>query len=224
MSQSLLEVVVLSAADARAAAAGGADRVELVADMAADGLTPDAGVFAEVREAVEIPVRVMVRRAAGFARGVPLARLCADAEALWRAGAREFVGGWLGEDGRVDVEACEEVLGVLPDTHWTFHRAFDHTRDRAEAWETVGALTGVDTVLTSGAADGVAAGAAVLAADAAAACGPRILVGGGLRAEHVGQLRAAGLDAFHIGTPARPRGWASPVDAEQVAVWRELVG
>ncbi len=37
---SLLEVIALTADDARAAEDGGADRIEVVADMAADGLTP----------------------------------------------------------------------------------------------------------------------------------------------------------------------------------------
>ncbi|NUP33473.1 MAG: copper homeostasis protein CutC, partial [Streptomycetaceae bacterium] len=99
----LLEVVVLSAADARAAVRGGADRLELVADMSADGLTPPAAVWADVRDAVDVPVRVMIRRAAGFARGVPLDRLRADAAELWSAGAREFVGGWLTGAGAPDV-------------------------------------------------------------------------------------------------------------------------
>lgn len=39
--RALLEVIALDAADAVAAEAGGADRLELVSDMAADGLTPD---------------------------------------------------------------------------------------------------------------------------------------------------------------------------------------
>lgn len=37
---SLLEVIALTVADAGAARDGGADRIEVVADMAADGLTP----------------------------------------------------------------------------------------------------------------------------------------------------------------------------------------
>jgi copper homeostasis protein len=48
---------------------------------------------------------------------------------------------------------------------------------------------------------------------AEAACesaGPRIMVGGGLRLDH---LRAAGLDAFHIGGAARLSGWDTALDA-----------
>lgn len=39
-NRALLEVIALDAADAIAAQSGGADRLELVTDMAADGLTP----------------------------------------------------------------------------------------------------------------------------------------------------------------------------------------
>ncbi|MGA4541713.1 copper homeostasis protein CutC [Uniformispora flossi] len=263
MPDPLLEVVVLSAADARAAVRGGADRLELVADMSADGLTPPAVVWAAVRDAVDVPVRVMIRRAPGFARGVPLDRLRADAAELWSAGAREFVGGWLTAAGDPDVEACAAVFGDLPDARWTFHRAFDHIPDRAAAWTVAAALPGVDTILTSGGPGGVGDGLAALTADAEAemaaksAAGksaaakttsakampaaandrptadsdaqpptprPRILVGGGLRLEHLPALEAAGLNAFHIGSPARRGGWDQPVDPAAVARWREAIG
>lgn len=237
MHNPLLEVVVLSPADALAAVAGGADRVELVTDMAADGLTPDAEVFRAVRDAVDVPVRVMVRRAAGFGRGASLDALRADAAGLWAAGAREFVGGWLTEDGAVDSAACHAVFGELPDCSWTFHRAVDHAPDRAEALRHVADLPGVDTVLTSGARDGVGAGLATLEAQLRAtgpggvpenmggpnAKPPRVLVGGGLRLEHVPRLRAAGADAFHIGTGARDGGWSGPLAPERVRVWQDAV-
>lgn len=249
----LLEVVVLSAADARAAVRGGADRLELVADMSADGLTPPVAVWADVRDAVDVPVRVMIRRAPGFARGVPLDRLRADAADLWSAGAREFVGGWLTAAGDPDAQACAAVFGDLSDARWTFHRAFDHIPDRTGAWAAAGALPGVDTVLTSGGPGGVEAGLATLTADARTAATvatakatnatahdrattdadtptrplaprPRILVGGGLRLDHLPALKAAGLDAFHIGSPARRGGWEQPVDPAAVARWREAIG
>ncbi|WP_345678612.1 copper homeostasis protein CutC [Yinghuangia aomiensis] len=251
---SLLEVVVLSAADARAAVRGGADRLELVADMSADGLTPPAAVWADVRDAVDVPVRVMIRRAPGFGRGVPLDRLRADAAELWSSGAREFVGGWLTAAGDPDVEACAAVFGGLPDARWTFHRAFDHIPDRTAAWAAATALPGVDTILTSGGPGGVGDGLAALTADAKAETAtkamakattapaddrstadthtrplaprprPRILVGGGLLLDHLPALKAAGLNAFHIGSPARRGGWDRPVDPAAVARWREAIG
>jgi copper homeostasis protein len=90
-------------------------------------------------------------------------------------------------------------------------------------------LPGLDTYLTAGSADGVAAGLPVLVAEAArAAAGqpgyePRIMAGGGLTTAHVPRLRAAGLDAFHVGGAVRPEGWSGPVSAQSVAEWRTLL-
>ncbi|MEU1024126.1 copper homeostasis protein CutC, partial [Streptomyces sp. NPDC005904] len=79
--RAVLEVIALDAEDAVAARAGGADRLELVTDMAADGLTPTRETFAAIRSRVDIPLRVMLRLADGFAAG--------DVDALVRR-AREL--------------------------------------------------------------------------------------------------------------------------------------
>jgi copper homeostasis protein len=52
----------------------------------------------------------------------------------------------------------------------------------------------------------------------------RILVGGGLKAEHVAPLKAAGIDGFHVGGAVRVSGWDSPIDPGLVQEWRRLVG
>ncbi|MEY7981074.1 copper homeostasis protein CutC, partial [Streptomyces pilosus] len=49
--RAVLEVIALDVEDAVAAQAGGADRLELVTDMAADGLTPAAATVAGIRAA-----------------------------------------------------------------------------------------------------------------------------------------------------------------------------
>src|SRR4051812_17119846 len=66
-SKTLLEVAVASVESAQAAARGGADRLELNIPLALGGLSPSAGLLAEVREAVSLPLIVMARpRPAGF--------------------------------------------------------------------------------------------------------------------------------------------------------------
>ena len=47
--RAVLEVIALGVEDAVAAQAGGADRLELVTDMAADGLTPPVETFTGIR-------------------------------------------------------------------------------------------------------------------------------------------------------------------------------
>ncbi|MHA4816992.1 copper homeostasis protein CutC [Streptomyces aculeolatus] len=225
----LLEVIALNAADAAAAEAGGADRLELVTDMAADGLTPSRETVAAVRAAVEIPVRVMLRAEDGFAAG-DVEALAARARALRAEGAEEFVLGFLDEAGGPDLAAVGRLLTAVGDgCRWTFHRAIDRAADRDTLRKQLAGLPGLDTYLTAGSAKGVADGLGVLVAEAAAATAgqpgyeARIMAGGGLTTSHVPRLRAAGLDAFHVGGAVRPRGWSGPVSPESVAEWRTLL-
>ncbi|KOU45501.1 copper homeostasis protein CutC [Streptomyces sp. NPDC054949] len=226
-NRALLEVIALDAEDAMAAQAGGADRLELVTDMAADGLTPPRETFAAIRAAVDIPLRVMIRRTDGFAAG-PLDLLVDQARALRAEGAREFVLGFLNPDGSPDLAAVEAVVSELDGCPWTFHRAIDRAADRDHLRKALADLPGLDTYLTAGSATGVDAGLPTLLAEAARGgepgYGARILVGGGLTLAHLPVLREAGVDAFHIGGAARPSGWDRPVSPAAVAQWRTALG
>ncbi|MFJ9828896.1 copper homeostasis protein CutC [Streptomyces sp. NPDC101160] len=225
-NRAVLEVIALDEADAVAAQAGGADRLELVTDMAADGLTPSTAGFSAIRAAVDIPLRVMLRLTDGFAAG-DIEALVARASELRAAGADEFVLGFLTPDGDADLVAVERLMAVLDGCRWTFHRAIDRAADRDALRKQLADLPGLDTYLTAGAATGVDDGLPVLAAEAARAdepgYEPRILVGGGLRLDHLPALRSAGLTAFHIGGAARPQGWTAPVSADAVRTWREAI-
>ncbi|WP_329381317.1 copper homeostasis protein CutC [Streptomyces sp. NBC_01351] len=222
-NRALLEVIALDAEDAIAAQAGGADRLELVTDIAADGLTPPRETFAAIRAAVDIPLRVMLRRTDGFAAG-DVSVLVETARQMRAEGAEEFVLGFLTPDGSPDLAAVEAVVAELDGCRWTFHRAIDRAADRDGLRKAVAELPGLDTYLTAGAAGGVDDGLPVLLAEAARrgepGYGARILVGGGLTLAHLPVLRGAGIDAFHIGGAARPDGWGQPVSAAAVAEWR----
>ncbi|MCW8220962.1 copper homeostasis protein CutC, partial [Streptomyces griseolus] len=214
-NRALLEVIALDAEDAVAAQAGGADRLEVVTDMAADGLTPSAKTVAEIRSAVDIPMRVMLRVADGFAAG-DIDVLVDKAREMRAEGAEEFVLGFLDQDGHADLVAVERLVAELEGCRWTFHRAIDRAVDRDVLRKHLADLPGLDTYLTAGAATGVDDGIPTLLAEAARSGQPgyeaRILVGGGLRLDHLPRLRAGGVDAFHIGGAARPGGWSGPVD------------
>jgi copper homeostasis protein len=224
--RAVLEVIALDAEDAIAAQAGGADRLELVTDMAADGLTPSVATFTAIRAAVDIDLRVMLRLTDGFAAG-DVDRLVRTAGELRAAGADQFVLGFLDAEGGVDLTAVERVVAELDGCPWTFHRAIDHTGERDTLRKQLADLPGLDTYLTAGSAEGVDTGLPTLLAEAARAGEPgyeqQILVGGGLVLEHVPQLLAAGIDAFHIGGAARPGGWEHPVSAQAVGEWRRVL-
>lgn len=224
--RAVLEVIALDARDAVAAQAGGADRLELVTDMAADGLTPSRETFAEIRAAVDISLRVMLRLADGFAAG-DVDALVDRARELRAAGADEFVLGFLTDTAEVDLPAVEKIVEALDGCPWAFHRAIDRAADRDALRKQLAGLPGLATYLTAGSAAGVDDGLPTLLAEAARQGEPgyeqELLVGGGLRAEHLPRLRAAGVRAFHIGGAARPEGWSGPVSEDAVRKWRDAV-
>ncbi|WP_158848377.1 copper homeostasis protein CutC [Saccharothrix deserti] len=217
----MLEVIALDAVDAEAVQAGGADRLELTVDMAADGLTPPVSVLRDVLSATDLPVRVMLRDAPGFAPG-DLGRLRRDAGVLREAGASEFVFGFLDAKGWVDEAACAALIAELEGCAWTFHRALDNSADPEAAWTVVGNL-GCDTVLAAGSPSGVGDGFPVLERLAARQDTVRLLVGGGLKVDHVAPLKAVGVTGFHVGSAVRPGGWGAPLSADAVRTWANLV-
>ncbi|MFD9501255.1 copper homeostasis protein CutC [Streptomyces sp. NPDC060035] len=227
-NRAVLEVIALDAEDAVAAQAGGADRLEVVTDMSADGLTPSPKTVAEIRSAVDIPLRVMLRVTDGFAVG-DIDVLVERAHEMRAEGAEEFVLGFLDRDGHVDLVAVERLVAELNGCRWTFHRAIDRAVDRDALRKHLAELPGLDTYLTAGSADGVDKGIETLLDEAARAASgqpgyePQILVGGGLRLDHLPRLLAAGIDGFHIGGTARPGGWSGPVDAAAVREWRTVL-
>jgi copper homeostasis protein len=223
----LLEVIALHPADAEAAEAGGADRLELVGTMEHGGLSCETATVSAVTRATSLPVRVMLRLREGFSTtGGELARLVGLAGDYLAAGAEGVVFGFLNGDLDVDVPVCEAVVDGLGGAPWTFHRALDHALDHDRAWRNLRELDGLDTVLTAGSSLGVAHGLDELTRRAADPVAARLLMaGGGLEAEHVPWLVRAGVRAFHVGSSVRPdRSWEKAyVDAGYVRSWRLLV-
>jgi copper homeostasis protein len=223
----LLEVIALGPGDAAGAQEGGADRIELVADMESDGLTPDVRTLRDVRDECDIPIRVMLRANDGFSTsGSELSRLKGAANQLVAAGADGFVLGFLGPSAEIDLEVTMTLAEEFSGLPWTHHRAIDHALDHDRAWAAVRTFRGMDTVLTAGSARGVAAGLDELCRRASddPQVAELIMAGGGLKADHVPWLARAGVRKFHVGSRVRPAGsWKAYVDAAMVRSWRTLV-
>ncbi|WP_219467426.1 copper homeostasis protein CutC [Nonomuraea rhizosphaerae] len=223
MTGSLLEVIALDVRDAVAAEQGGADRLEVVADMAADGLTPEPETVAAIAAECPLPQMVMLRREANFTAGPEVVeRLSRDAKALAQAGAAGFVFGFLDEDGVVDLAATEALIHAVSPLPWTFHRAVDHAADVQASWRAVRLLPNLATVLTAGSPKGVGHGLPLFKARCDAGDGSIILAGGGLKPAYVPTLLDHGIRAFHVGSAVR-QSWSSPVERNLVSRWRALV-
>lgn len=226
-SGALLEVVVLHARDVAGADEGGADRLFVVADLEAGGLSPEPAVVSAICKESEIPVRVMLRLNDGLTTtGGELTRLVGLGENYLSVGAAGLVFGFLTSDLEIDVEVCCYLADRLPEVPWTFHRAIDSALSTDRAWRQLAGLPGLDAVLSAGSVRGLEAGCDELTdrATSTPSVAALLMAGGGLRAEHVPWLTRAGVRRFHVGSTARPAGsWKSYVDPAHVRSWRMLL-
>lgn len=133
-----------------AAAAAGADRVELCANLVEGGTTPSMGSVALAVERCSVPVMVMIRpRGGDFLYGdLEFDVMLRDLELVRDAGAYGVVLGVLRKDGTVDVARTKTLVDAARPMSVTFHRAFDVSRDLFESLEAL-CDVGVDRVLTS---------------------------------------------------------------------------
>jgi copper homeostasis protein len=205
MRRVLLEVIVTSLDDARAAAAGGADRLEMCAALSLGGLTPSLGLLESVkRELPSLPVMFMLRpREAGMAYAeADLSVMQRDAELALERGADGLVFGVLTDRGEVDRQACQRLLRVArhrPNAQIVFHRAFDVVVDPAAALEQL-IDAGFTRVLTSGRAPRAVDGLDEIrrTIDRAAAR-IEVLPGGGISAGNVARVvESTGSSQVHL--------------------------
>ena len=222
----VLEVIATSLEDAIAAQRGGADRLELVSAMQHDGLTPDLALTHRIRDAVAIPLRVMLRPHAGFTIApATLDALVSTARQLRAGGIDQFVFGFLTPDGSLDLPSLQTLAAAIAPARWTLHRAFDHTPDQAAAFAACAALPGLDRILTSGSPLGLDAGLETLRERAPwQTPALRWIAGGGLRVAHIPPLCAAGIHELHTGRAVRHNHrWDAPIDERQLSLLKEAL-
>ncbi len=221
-----LVIVCQHAADARKAADGGADAVVLVGSPDPEGTAPTPEVLRDVRRAVDIEVRPLVKLRPGYGtdggEATRLRGLIADYHA---GGADGFVLGFLNGRSEIDTQVLELLLAD-GQWSWTFHRGFDSCLDSTRAWRTALTLPRLDGVVTAGSARDVDHGLDELVrlAESSPRIGTLIHAAGGLKPEHVPWLARAGVRTFQVATAVRPdRSWKAYVDAGLVRSWRLLI-
>lgn len=200
----ILEVAVDSLASARAAIAGGADRLELCGALAVGGLTPYAELLKQVRAESDINIRCLMRPRGGdfLYTKEEILMMAAQIENLRKLGADGFVLGCLDAEGNLDGKAMEPMLKAAAGCGLTLHRCIDVSKDPCRTYLDAKEL-GIDTVLTSGAAGNCLQGIETVGKllNLRDTCqGPEVLIGGGVKASTVTAFleRFPQASAFHM--------------------------
>jgi len=196
----LVEAAVESLDDALAAVEGGADRLELCANLSVGGTTPEQTLIAAVLARVEIPVFAMIRpRGGSFVyTESETDRMRRDIEMALDLGVHGVVLGVLDSANRVDVPRTQALASVAGGRRVTFHRAFDRTPDVFAAADALLSI-GVARVLTSGGAPSANEGADVLSSLVEHVAGKLgVLAGGGVRGQNAADtVRRSGVGEVH---------------------------
>ena len=200
----ILEVCIDSLASARAATAGGANRLELCGALALGGLTPYTELLRQIRKESDIAIRCLMRPRAGDFLYTPeeIQLMAAQIRELKAAGADGFVIGCLTPEGDLDKDAMKPLIEAAEGTGLTLHRCIDVSRDPVKTYLEAGEL-GIDTVLTSGAKGNCLAGLETIGQLLElrdTRNGPEVLIGAGVKAPVIETILAQypQARAFHM--------------------------
>ena len=148
----LCEACVETLDDALRAQRLGAQRIELCADLDADGLTPPAELVRACLRSLTIPLMVMIRPRGGdfvYSAG-EIARMAEDLVRFKSLGVAGVVLGVLDAQHRVDVDATHRLAQRAAPLDVTFHKAIDATLDVLEGLRALREIPAVTRVLSSG--------------------------------------------------------------------------
>jgi copper homeostasis protein len=196
----IIEIATSDFSTTKSAVNGGADRIELCANLAEGGTTPSYGTIKKCREAFDVLLYPIIRPRGGdflysedeFEIMLKDVKLCKE------LGCDGVVIGLLNADGTIDLKRTARLIESAYPMGVTFHRAFDRCRDPLEAIEQLIEL-GCERILTSGQQPTVNEGIDLIAALNKKA-GERIIImpGSGVRKENIKMLaEKTGCIEFH---------------------------
>ncbi|MCI8811066.1 MAG: copper homeostasis protein CutC [Oscillibacter sp.] len=213
MNLPLIEGCVDSYASSMAACRGGADRLELCANLAIGGTTPSASLFQQVQRDCGLPINVLIRpRFGDFLYTEPeIEEMCGEIRRFRELGANGVVIGALTPEGELDTGTMRRLMDCAGNMDITLHRAFDMTREPLAAVEAAVRL-GCRTILTSGQARDAASGRDVLKAVFQQAAGRiTIMAGCGVKKWNIREIyNDTGVFTFHT------TGRKAPLDSGMV--------
>ncbi len=146
-----IEIATSDYSTTKSAVDGGADRIELCANMGEGGTTPSYAHIRHCREDFDVLIYPIIRPRGGdfcyteeeFEMMKTDIRLCKE------LGCDGVVTGLLHKNGSVDYDRTAELVELAYPLGVTYHRAFDRCNDSFAALEVV-IRTGCERILTSG--------------------------------------------------------------------------
>lgn len=196
----LIEIATSDFTTTRSAVEGGADRIELCANLAEGGVTPSAATIRRCRTAFDVPLYPIIRPRGGdfLYTQEEFEIMLQDVALCKQSGCDGIVTGLLQADGSIDIKRMAVLAAAAYPLGVTFHRAFDRCRDPFEALEQLISI-GCERILTSGQQPAAPDGAALIAAlNKAAAHRIIIMPGSGVRQENIRWLsEQTGCTEFH---------------------------
>ena len=147
----LIEIATSDFATTKSAVEGGADRIELCANLAEGGTTPSYGQIMQCREAFDVLIYPIVRpRGGDFLYTIEEFEIMQhDVKLCKQLGCDGVVIGLLNADGTIDLKRTSALVEIAYPMGVTFHRAFDRCKDPFVAMEQL-IVVGCERILTSG--------------------------------------------------------------------------
>ncbi|MCB0775577.1 MAG: copper homeostasis protein CutC [Chitinophagaceae bacterium] len=196
----IIEIATSDFATTRSAVEGGADRIELCANLAEGGTTASYGTLVQCREKFSLPIYPIIRSRGGdfLYTDEEFGIMLKDVKLCRQLGFDGVVIGFLHIDGTIDVERTSELIEAAYPLEVTFHRAFDRCKDPFEAMEELIKI-GCERILTSGQQPTAPEGVGLLASLNKAA-DQRIIImpGSGVSTKNIQSLKeSTGCTEFH---------------------------
>jgi copper homeostasis protein len=147
----IIEIATTDFATTKSAVEGGADRIELCANLAEGGTTASYGTIKQCREAFEVLLYPIIRPRGGdfLFRKDEYEIMIHDIKLCKQLGCDGVVIGLLNMDGTIDIARTSELIELAYPMGVTFHRAFDRCKEPFEAIEQLIEI-GCERILTSG--------------------------------------------------------------------------
>ena len=196
----IIEIATSDFHTTAAAVKGGADRIELCANLTEGGTTASHGMIAQCRESFDVSLYPIIRPRGGdfLYSDEEFQVMLKDVNLCRQLQCDGIVIGLLTSDGGIDVKRTSQLIKAAYPLGVTFHRAFDRCTNPFEALEQLIEI-GCERILTSGqkisAPDGVD-----LISELNRTGGHRIHImpGSGVRKENIRMLaEKTGCNEFH---------------------------